>query len=48
MLRARNDYDENGQALADEFADAVCACTPVEGEISIRLVSVGEISRSDA
>ena len=48
MLRARNDYDANGQALADEFSDAVCACTPIEGEIGIHIVSVREVSGSDA
>lgn len=48
MLRARNDYDDNGQALADEFSDAICACTPIEDEIGIRIVSVNEISGSDA
>ncbi|OOW72287.1 hypothetical protein Xmlh_06165 [Xanthomonas axonopodis pv. melhusii] len=48
ILRARNDYDHDGQALADEFSDAVCACTPIEIEISIRVVSVREVPSSDA
>lgn len=48
MLRAHNDYDDTGEALADEFSDAVCACTPIATEISIRVVSARQIAGSDA
>ena len=48
LLCARNDYDTNGQALADEFSDAVCACTPIEGEIGIHVVTVRQITEGDA
>ena len=38
-LQADNDYDSNGDALLDEFSDAVVACTPNVG-VSIAKVSV--------
>ena len=30
-LQAENDFDADGQALLDEFTDAVFACLPLEG-----------------
>lgn len=48
MLRAKNHYDDSGDALADEFSDAVCACTPIVAKISIRVVSVRQATGSDA
>ena len=38
-FRADNEFDSNGEALADEFSDAVVACTPNVG-VSIAKVSV--------
>jgi hypothetical protein len=38
-LRADNDFDSNGEALLDEFSDAVIACTP-NVRVSIAKVSV--------
>jgi hypothetical protein len=39
IFRAENDFDSNGEALLDEFSDAVIACTPYVG-VSIAKVSV--------
>ena len=45
LLVARNDYDENGKALLDEFSDAICACVPIEDStISFAVESVTEVS----
>jgi hypothetical protein len=38
-FRADNEFDANGDALADEFSDAVVACTPGVG-VSIAKVSI--------
>ena len=38
VLTATNDFDTTGEALADEFSDAVAA--NVSGDYSIRIVSV--------
>ena len=49
LLQARNDYDSTGQALLDEFSDAVCACFPIEGTpISFAVESVSATPGSDA
>ena len=41
LLQARNDYDATGEALLDEFSDAICACLPIEGStISFAVESV--------
>jgi len=47
-FRARNDFDEDGSALAHEFSDVICACTPIQDEIAIRVESVAEVPSSDA
>ena len=39
-LEAENDYDANGQALLDEFSDAVVACVDAAGNISFDVRSV--------
>ena len=49
ILQADNDYDSSGQALLDEFSDAVCACIPIEvTTISFAIESVGIVAGSDA
>ena len=49
ILRARNDYDSTGQALLDEFSDAICACVPIEDStISFAVESVTTLAGSDA
>jgi hypothetical protein len=49
VLQAENDYDSTGQALLDEFSDAVCACIPIEAtSIIFAIESVGTVSDSDA
>lgn len=41
ILQADNDFDATGQALLDEFSDAVCACIPIEdATISFAVESV--------
>lgn len=41
ILQADNDFDSDGQALLDEFSDAVCACIPIENTtISFAVESV--------
>jgi hypothetical protein len=39
-LRAENDFDANGEALADEFSDAIAACIAPGFDGSIAKVSV--------
>ena len=49
LLQARNDYDSTGQALLDEFSDAICACVPIEDTtISFAVESVATVADSDA
>jgi hypothetical protein len=49
FLLARNDYDSTGQALLDEFSDAICACISIEGTtISFAVESVVTATYSDA
>ena len=48
FLRANNDYDQDGMALSEEFSDVVCACTPIQDEIIIAVVSVSKFPGSDA
>ena len=49
VLQADNDYDSTGQALLDEFSDAVCACIPIEATtISFTIDYVGAIAGSGA
>ena len=44
LLRAQNDYDSTGQALLDEFSDAICACLPIENStISFSVESITEV-----
>ena len=48
VLQADNDYDSTGQALLDEFSDAVCACIPIETTtISFVIESVDTVASSD-
>src|SRR5882762_5915414 len=39
ILQADNDYDSNGQALMDEFSDAISACISNVGDGTIMVVS---------
>lgn len=39
-LSAVNDYDKNGQALLDEFSDAIHACVSYSHEIHLSVESV--------
>ena len=39
-LRAKNDFDANGEALVDEFSDAIAACIAPGFDGSIAKVSV--------
>ena len=49
ILQADNDFDSTGQALLEEFSDAVCACLPIEGSaISFAVESVSRIPGSGA
>jgi len=41
-LCASNDFDENGQALLDEFGDAVLASVSPEGTVRFSVVAVSE------
>jgi hypothetical protein len=40
ILQAVNDFDENGEALSDEFSDAIAACSPAPFDGSISNVSI--------
>lgn len=40
ILQADNNYDSNGQALVDEFSDAISGCIPNAGDGDIEVVSV--------
>ena len=42
-LKAENDYDFDGQALLDEFGDAVIACIAAQGTVRFEIRSVVEI-----
>ena len=46
-LEAVNDYDPDGQALLDEFGDAVIACVNASGTIHFEIVSVETVSVKD-
>ena len=46
ILQAENDYDSNGQALMDEFSDAISACISDAGDGGIEVVSVTFFERS--
>ena len=48
VLTAANDFDETGDALLDEFSDAVCACTPEDVGVSFELQSVAVVGDGDA
>ncbi len=43
-LEAENDYDSTGQALLDEFGDAVIACVNASGTIHFEIVSVRPVT----
>jgi hypothetical protein len=40
LLEAENDFDSTGEALADEFSDAIAACVAELFDGGIRIVSV--------
>ena len=42
LLTVENDYDANGEALADEFSDTIAAYAPGTPGYSVRIVSVTE------
>ena len=44
LLQADNDYDSNGQALMDEFSDAISAWISDAGNGGIEVVSVTALS----
>jgi hypothetical protein len=46
LLTAENDYDVNGEALADEFSDTIAAYAPGAPGYSVRIVSVAKQDRS--
>jgi len=49
LLLARNDFDSTGQALLDEFSDAICACISIEDStISFTVESVVAVAGSEA
>ncbi len=49
FLHVRNDYDSTGQAVLDEFSDAICACVPIEvANISFAVESVAAVTGRDA
>jgi hypothetical protein len=42
LLTVENDYDANGEALADEFSDTIAAYAPGTPGYSVRIVSVAK------
>ena len=40
LLVADNDYDGDGEALADEFSDTIAACAPGTPGYRVRVLSV--------
>ena len=44
ILQAENDHDSNGQALMDEFSDAISACISDAGDGGVEVVSVTALS----
>lgn len=42
MLIAENDYDLDGESIADEFSDAIAAYAPGTPGYSVRIVSVAK------
>ena len=46
LLIAENDYDANGEALADEFSDTIAAYAPGTPGYSVRVVSAANQDRS--
>ncbi len=44
ILQADNDYDANGQALTDDFSEAISACVSNAGDGDIKVVSVPALS----
>jgi hypothetical protein len=43
ILVADNDYDDDGEALADEFSDAIAAYAPGTPMYEVRILSVAVI-----
>lgn len=46
VLVADNDFDSDGEALADELSDAVSACTHATFAYRIRIVTVAKLTDS--
>jgi hypothetical protein len=46
-LEARNDFDDDGRALLDEFWDVVHANVDWKGPVRFEIVSVREVSAGD-
>ena len=46
LLTVENDYDANGEWLADEFSDTIAAYAPGTPGYSVRVVSVAKQDRS--
>ena len=44
FLSARNDFDDDGQALLDEFRDVVIACVKTDNTIRFNIESIVELS----
>ena len=44
VLEAQNDYDPEGQALLDEFADCICAYTPADFDFRVEVDSIEEVT----
>ncbi len=42
LLTAENDYDSNGEALADDFSDTIAAYAPGTPGYSVRVVAVAK------
>ena len=43
VLEAENDYDSEGQALLDEFADCICAYTPADFDFRVEVDLVEKV-----
>jgi hypothetical protein len=42
LLPVENDYDADGEALADEFSDTIAAYAPGTPGYSVRIVSIAK------
>jgi hypothetical protein len=44
MIQAENDFDSDGQALCDEFSDAISACIKAGFDGDVEIVSVNALA----